>query len=77
MTHKNEILKELYFTPLHTTEIFVKLHQRGVSIGANSLTRRLRELAEENQIIGLGDKNHNEKLWQILRIDKSGQGVML
>lgn len=75
-THKEEILRELHFGALRTTEILVNLHNRGVSIGAE-FTRRLRELQEEGKIQGVRDENHKENLWKIVRTDKSGQGVLI
>jgi len=76
ITHKEEILKELHFGALRTTEILISLHNRGVSIGAE-FTRRLRELQEDGKIVGVRDDLHKENLWRIVRTDKSGQRVLL
>jgi hypothetical protein len=76
ITHKEEILKELYFGPLRTTEILTCLHNRGVSIGAE-FTRRLRELQEEGKIVGIRDDYHKENLWKIVRTDKCGQRILI
>lgn len=75
MSHKEEILKVLYFKPLHTTEIMTELHKNNVKIGV-SFDRRLRELRDAGKIIGVEDPMSKEFIWGIRKEDKNGQGVM-
>ena len=65
MTHKDHILKALHWKPYFTTELFLKLINDGVSIGAKSLTNRLTDLQSEEIIIGESVDGHKEKRWRL------------
>ena len=75
-TAKECILEVLHFEPKFTTEIYMELINKNISIGVHSLTNRLQELVIEVQIIGEKVEGHKEKRWRILEKDKKGNLVL-